>query len=121
MTWKDTDKMLKTSPGKLKQWVLDPKRSRYPVFIQDLNELLLMVLTKKTEAEVLDRIINLEMNLNKDSVGKKDPLQSKQHSKSMLKKKHVQGKANMSGHVRASLNWNNLKKCIATNTPNGNT
>ena len=44
-------------PGKIKAMGLDLKRSDTPVFIQDfLNELLLMVLTKKTEAEVLDRI-----------------------------------------------------------------
>ena len=42
-------------PGKIKAMGLDLKRSDTPVFIQDfLNELLLMVLTKKTEAEVLD-------------------------------------------------------------------
>ena len=49
------------------------------------------------------------MNLNKDLVGKKDPLEQT-NIKSMLKKKLSSRKANMSGHVRASPNWNNLKK-----------
>ena len=45
-------------PGKIKAMGLDLKRSDTPVFIQDfLNELLLMVLDKKsTEEQVLDRI-----------------------------------------------------------------
>ena len=43
-----TEKIKAMGPGS--------KRSRYPFLYRILNELLLMVLTKKTEAEVLDRI-----------------------------------------------------------------
>ena len=98
-------------PGKIKAMGLDLKRSDTPVFIQDfLNELLLMVLTKKTEAEVLDRISQFRNEFKQRPGWEKGSPRRANNIQEYAKKEARLGKANMPGHVRASLNWNNLKK-----------
>ena len=98
-------------PGKIKAMGLDLKRSDTPLFIQDfLNELLLMVLTKKTEAEVLDRISQFRNEFKQRPGWEKGSPRRANNIQEYAKKEARLGKANMPGHVRASLNWNNLKK-----------
>ena len=98
-------------PGKIKAMGLDLKRSDTPVFIQDfLNELLLMVLTKKTEDEVLDRISQFRNEFKQRPGWEKGSPRRANNIQEYAKKEARQGKANMPGHVRASINWNNLKR-----------
>jgi len=99
------------SPGKVKAMGLDLKRSDTPVFVQNfLSELLLMVLTGKTEKEVLERIAVFRQEFKKLPGWQKASPKRANNIGEYAKKEARLGKANMPGHVRASLNWNNLKK-----------
>ena len=98
-------------PGKVKAMGLDLRRSDTPVFMQQfLSEVLLMVLTDKPEKEVLERITEFRKEFQ-DMPGweKGSPKRANKigHYERLEKK---QGKANMPGHVRASINWNTLKR-----------
>ena len=98
-------------PGKVKAMGLDLKRSDTPVFVQNfLSELLLMVLTGKSEKEVLERIAVFRQEFKKLPGWQKASPKRANNIGEYAKKEERLGKANMPGHVRASLNWNNLKK-----------
>jgi DNA polymerase elongation subunit (family B) len=97
--------------GKVKAMGLDLKRSDTPVFMQDfLSELLLMVLTDKTEAEILEKItefrtaFKLRPGFEKGSPKRANKIGEYQRKEAKM------GKATMPGHVRASINWNTLKR-----------
>ena len=98
-------------PGKVKAMGLDLKRSDTPVFMQEfLSELLMMVLQKADEKDILDSISQFRKEF------KERPGYEKGSPKRANKVGHYQrleekqGKANMPGHVRASINWNTLKR-----------
>jgi|TARA_R110002074_G_scaffold288072_2_gene459773 DNA polymerase elongation subunit (family B) len=106
-----TDKDGELGTGKVKAMGLDLKRSDTPVFMQDfLKDLLDMVLAKKDEKELLDAISEFR-KLFKERPGfeKGSPKRANKigHYQRLEEK---QGKANMPGHVRASINWNTLKR-----------
>ena len=97
--------------GKVKAMGLDLKRSDTPVFMQDfLSELLLMVLTDKTEAEIIEKItefrtaFKLRPGFEKGSPKRANKIGEYQRKEAKM------GKATMPGHVRASINWNTLKR-----------
>ena len=98
-------------PGKIKAMGLDLRRSDTPVFMQDfLKELLEMVLTDASQKEVLDRITEFRKEFEqRPGFEKGSPKRANKvgHYRRLEEK---QGKANMPGHVRASLNWNTLKR-----------
>jgi hypothetical protein len=98
-------------PGKIKAMGLDLKRSDTPVFMQEfLSELLTMVLLKKPEDDILDAITTFRRafkerpGYEKGSPKRANNIQAYQREEAKL------GKANMPGHVRASINWNTLKR-----------
>ena len=98
-------------PGKVKAMGLDLRRSDTPVFMQKfLSELLLMVLTDTPQEDVLERITVFRKEFQ-DMPGweKGSPKRANKigHYQRLEQK---QGKANMPGHVRASINWNTLKR-----------
>ena len=98
-------------PGKVKAMGLDLKRSDTPVFMQDfLSEILLMVLQEVDQETILDRITEFRTEFkSRPGYEKGSPKRANKigHYQRMEEK---QGKANMPGHVRASINWNTLKK-----------
>ena len=98
-------------PGKVKAMGLDLKRSDTPEFMQNfLSEILTMVLTDKTEAEVLDRITAFRKDFKlRPGYEKGSPKRANKVTE-YRKKEEKAGKANMPGHVRASINWNTLKR-----------
>ena len=99
------------SPGKIKAMGLDLKRSDTPVYIQDfLSELLLMVLTGNTEEQVLDSITRFRNEFKTRPGWEKGSPRRANNIGEYAKKEARQGKANMPGHVRASINWNTLKR-----------
>ena len=99
------------TPGKVKAMGLDLKRSDTPLFVQDfLSELLLLVLTGKTEKEVLERIAVFRQEFKKLPGWQKASPKRANNIGEYGKKEERLGKANMPGHVRASINWNRLKK-----------
>ena len=99
------------SPGKVKAMGLDLRRSDTPVFMQEfLSELLLMVLTDVEERKVLDRITEFRKEFKlRPGFEKGSPKRANKvgHYRRLEEK---QGKANMPGHVRASINWNTLRR-----------
>lgn len=98
-------------PGKVKAMGLDLRRSDTPVYMQEfLMEILLMVLQDSPENDILEKITNFRKEFeDKPGWDKGSPKRANkiQH---FLKLEEKQGKANMPGHVRASINWNTLKR-----------
>ena len=98
-------------PGKVKAMGLDLKRSDTPKVIQDfLSEILNDVLTGKTREQVIEKIREFKYQF-KDRPGweKGSPKRVNNLTK-YAKEEERLGKANMPGHVRAAINWNNLRR-----------
>ena len=99
------------SPGEMKAMGLDLKRSDTPVFVQDfLSELLMMVLTNKTEADVLERISQFRAEFKSRPGWEKGSPKRANNVTEYLAKETKEGRANMPGHVRASINWNSCRE-----------
>jgi DNA polymerase elongation subunit (family B) len=106
---KRTDKDDK--PGKIKAMGLDLKRSDTPEFIQDfLSKVLEMVLTGHEQREVIDYINNFRTEFKVRPGWEKGSPRRANNITEYAEKELKQGKANLPGHVRASLNWNTLKR-----------
>jgi DNA polymerase elongation subunit (family B) len=100
-------------PGKIKAMGLDLKRSDTPVVIQDfLSAVLEMVLTGASKEEVLEYITDFRTEFKtRPGWEKGSPKRANNISQYRDKEKKA-GKTNMPGHVRASLNWNTLKRMM---------
>jgi DNA polymerase elongation subunit (family B) len=100
-------------PGKIKAMGLDLKRSDTPVIIQDfLSEVLTKVLNNGTKEDVLEYITNFRTEFKtRPGWEKGSPKRANNISQYRDKEKKA-GKTNMPGHVRASLNWNTLKRMM---------
>jgi DNA polymerase elongation subunit (family B) len=100
-------------PGKIKAMGLDLKRSDTPVVIQDfLSNVLEMVLKGATKDEVLEYITDFRTEFKtRPGWEKGSPKRANKISEYRDKEKKA-GKTNMPGHVRASLNWNTLKRMM---------
>jgi DNA polymerase elongation subunit (family B) len=98
-------------PGKIKAMGLDLKRSDTPAFIQDfLSDVLERVLTGGTEEEVLDFITKFRTEFKSRPGWEKGSPKRANNITEYEAKEKKQGKANMPGHVRASINWNTLRR-----------
>ena len=98
-------------PGKVKAMGLDLRRSDTPVFMQEfLSEILLMVLTDATEKDVLERITEFRKEFSERPGFEKGSPKRANKIGHYQRLEQKQGKANMPGHVRASINWNTLKR-----------
>jgi len=98
-------------PGKVKAMGLDLRRSDTPVFMQDfLKELLLMVLTDASQEDVLQRITEFRKEFEQRPGFEKGSPKRANKIGHYQRLEEKQGKANMPGHVRASINWNTLKR-----------
>jgi DNA polymerase elongation subunit (family B) len=98
-------------PGKIKAMGLDLKRSDTPVVIQDfLSNVLEMVLAGKEQQEVLDYITEFRTEFKTRPGWEKGSPKRANKITEYGNKEKKQGKANMPGHVRASINWNTLKR-----------
>jgi hypothetical protein len=90
---------------------LDLKRSDTPVFMQDfLSELLRMVLKETPEKQILDRITEFRTEFKLRPGYEKGSPKRANRIGDYQRKEAKEGKANMPGHVRASINWNTLKR-----------
>jgi DNA polymerase elongation subunit (family B) len=97
--------------GKVKAMGLDLRRSDTPVFMQEfLSELLLMVLTDKPREDVLERITQFRQEFSERPGWEKGSPKRANKVGHYRRLEEKQGKANMPGHVRASINWNTLKR-----------
>ena len=97
--------------GKVKAMGLDLKRSDTPVFMQDfLKKLLDMVLQLKPEQELLESISAFRREFKERPGFEKGSPKRANKIGHYQRLEEKQGKANMPGHVRASINWNTLKR-----------
>ncbi|BDR25733.1 DNA polymerase [Pseudomonas phage Cassandra] len=107
------------SPGKVKAMGLDLRRSDTPKFVQTfLMEILVMVLTHKTEDEVIEYIREFKKEFNKMKPWEKgmpkgvngistyeDKLEEHMNKKLAGRESRI----TVPGHVSAAMNWNKLK------------
>src|SRR6056300_65598 len=98
-------------PGKVKAMGLDLKRSDTPKVMQDfMSSLLLEVLTGSQREEIIEKIKEFKNNFHERPGWEKGtPKRVNNLTKYAAEEKRL-GKANMPGHVRAAMNWNNLRK-----------
>jgi len=98
-------------PGKIKAMGLDLKRSDTPEVIQNfLSEVLTQVLNGVPKEEVLTYITDFRTDFKTRPGWEKGSPKRANNITEYAAKEKKQGKANMPGHVRASLNWNTLKR-----------
>ena len=98
-------------PGKIKAMGLDLKRSDTPEFMQKfLEEILTKVLNGSQEKEILDRISEFRTEFKARPGWEKGSPKRANNITDYQAKEAKAGKANMPGHVRASINWNTLKR-----------
>ena len=100
-----------SKPGKIKAMGLDLKRSDTPEFMQKfLEEVLTKVLNGATESEILEMITEFRTEFKARPGWEKGSPKRANNITEYENKEKKQGKANMPGHVRASINWNTLKR-----------
>ena len=98
-------------PGKIKAMGLDLKRSDTPEFMQKfLEEVLTKVLNGSQETEILERISEFRTEFKARPGWEKGSPKRANNITEYQEKEKKAGKANMPGHVRASINWNTLKR-----------
>ena len=100
-------------PGRIKAMGLDLKRSDTPKYIQDfLMGILEMVLAGKAKDEIISHVREYKEWLSEqDPWTKGSPKSVNKLTSYSEKESHSKtGRANMPGHVRASLNWNTLRR-----------
>lgn len=104
-------KDLDGKPGKVKAMGLDLRRSDTPVFMQQfLSEILMMVLQKYKQEDILERITKFRKEFHDMPGWEKGSPKRANKIQYYQRLEEKQGKANMPGHVRASINWNTLKR-----------
>jgi len=98
-------------PGKIKAMGLDLKRSDTPEFMQKfLEEILTKVLNGSQEEEILERIGEFRTEFKARPGWEKGSPKRANNITDYQAKEAKAGKTNMPGHVRASINWNTLKR-----------
>jgi DNA polymerase elongation subunit (family B) len=115
----DTD----DKPGKVKAMGLDLKRSDTPKIVQEfLSEILLDVLTSEGDdvrQVVIDKVRNFKLEFAARPAWEKGTPKRVNNLTKYTAAEVAQGKANMPGHVRAAMNWNNLKRMHGDNYSTG--
>ena len=98
-------------PGKIKAMGLDLKRSDTPEFMQNfLSEVLTKVLNGAGESEILEMISEFRTQFKMRPGWEKGSPKRANNIAAYQAKEEKAGKSNMPGHVRASINWNTLKR-----------
>ena len=109
-------KDVKGKPGEVKAMGLDLKRSDTPKVIQDfLSELLLKLLTGSQRDELIERIREFKYEFQERPAWEKGTPKRVNNLTKYSKEEQRLGKANMPGHVRAAMNWNNLRRMHGDN------
>jgi hypothetical protein len=98
-------------PGKIKAMGLDLKRSDTPKVVQEfLYEILEKVLTGTQRDEIVERILEFKYEFKERPAWEKGTPKRVNNLTTYTQKEAAEGKANLPGHVRAALNWNNLRR-----------
>jgi DNA polymerase elongation subunit (family B) len=97
--------------GKIKVMGLDLKRSDTPEFVQKfLEEILTKVLNGVDQEKILDRIKEFRTEFKSRPGWEKGTPKRANNITEYENQEKKKGRANMPGHVRASINWNTLKR-----------
>ena len=103
-------------PGKTKAMGLDLKRSDTPKVIQDfLLEILNSVLAGAQRDAIIERVRNFKYEFADRPGWEKGSPKRVNNLTKYAKEEERLGRANMPGHVRAAINWNNLRKMHSDN------
>lgn len=103
-------------PGKIKAMGLDLRRSDTPKFIQEfLKEVLEMVLTNNDKSAIIDRIMEYRKDFRSMQPWNKGTPKSVNKLTWYNEQLQKGKKITIPGHVRASLNWNVLRKMNSDN------
>ena len=103
-------------PGKVKAMGLDLKRSDTPKVVQDfLSELLLDVLTGGQKEGIYDKVRDFKIEFQTRPAWEKGTPKRVNNLTKFTREEERLGKTNMPGHVRAAMNWNNLKRMHGDN------
>lgn len=103
-------------PGKVKAMGLDLKRSDTPKVVQDfLSEILLDVLTGANKDAIVEKIRTFKIAFAERPAWEKGTPKRVNNLTKYTKEEERLGKANMPGHVRAAMNWNNLRRMHGDN------
>ena len=104
------------NPGKVKAMGLDLKRSDTPKVIQDfLSEILLDVLTGTQRDDIIKKVRDFKLIFTERPAWEKGTPKRVNNLTKYTKEEERLGKANMPGHVRAAMNWNNLRRMMGDN------
>ena len=99
------------SPGKVKVMGLDLKRSDTPKVIQEfLSQILNEVLIGTSREQIIEKIREFKYIFKERPGWEKGSPKRVNNLTKYGKEEERLGKANMPGHVRAALNWNNLRR-----------
>jgi DNA polymerase elongation subunit (family B) len=103
-------------PGKMKAMGLDLKRSDTPKVVQDfLSELLMDVLTGAGKEAVIEKVKEFKLLFaTRPAWEKGTPKRVNNLTKYAAEEARL-GKANMPGHVRAAMNWNQMRRMNSDN------
>jgi DNA polymerase elongation subunit (family B) len=103
-------------PGKVKAMGLDLKRSDTPKVVQDfLSELLTAVLTGSEKEKIYDMVREFKIAFQDRPAWEKGTPKRVNNLTKYTAEEARLGKANMPGHVRAAMNWNNLRRMHGDN------
>jgi DNA polymerase elongation subunit (family B) len=103
-------------PGKVKAMGLDLKRSDTPKVVQDfLSKILLEVLTGAKKETIYDQVREFKVLFQERPAWEKGTPKRVNNLTKYGAEEARLGKANMPGHVRAALNWNNLRRMHSDN------
>ena len=104
--------------GKVKAMGLDLKRSDTPKIVQDfLSEILLDLLTATGNPRqgIIDKVKQFKLDFKDLPAWEKGTPKRVNNLTTYTAAETKQGKANMPGHVRAAMNWNNLRRIYNDN------
>ena len=103
-------------PGKVKAMGLDLKRSDTPKVVQDfLSEILLDVLTSAGRDSIIEKVKDFKTLFQDRPAWEKGTPKRVNNLTKYTAAEAKEGKANMPGHVRAAMNWNNLRRMYGDN------
>ena len=109
-------KDIKGKPGEVKAMGLDLKRSDTPKIVQDfLSSILLDVLTGSERDHIIERVREFKYEFQDRPAWEKGTPKRVNNLTKYSKEESRLGKANMPGHVRAAMNWNNLRRMHGDN------
>ena len=103
-------------PGKVKAMGLDLKRSDTPKVVQDfLSEILLDALTGVDQETIIDKVREFKIQFKSRPAWEKGTPKRVNNLTKYTAEEVRMGRANMPGHVRAAMNWNNLRRMHSDN------